>query len=114
MREGGLGADKIRKGWSEPGAAKDADLAKTAYLFNLLGFLKVELPPSKDLDPAEHTDRLLGLLDILEKVEDVPDKLTKDAHLAMSFPWSRSIISRCLFGEGGVTPLGIPASYGVK
>ncbi len=101
-------------------AARDVVIAKSAYLMNLLRVCKVYVPD--DLFDAGtpndvfffHFGILVGKLGQNGEIEEAA---LKEAHLAMSMPWSRAVVSRLLYGEDGkpvpVTAQGIPTSYGM-
>ena len=86
--------------------------AKNALLLNLLGLLGIEpgFGPSP-LMPGmllEHLRRILR-----QYKQEIGEENIAEAHKALAFPWSRSIISACLFPGRKVLPNGVPAEYGV-
>ncbi len=91
-------------------------LAKNAFLLNLFNRLDVDPDEGqpvvvKDNNPATLTRHLLAILRRHKK--NVPDQAVRNAHCDMAFPWSRAIISACLYGKNvSCTPLGVPKSYG--
>ncbi len=103
--------EKIEQGWATPGIHRDADIAKCAFLLNLRQQLGWEYP--EEIDKLEDPkDKLFVLLERFKtRKEDVPDKDIKQAHLSLSFPWSRAIISKCLLDSKNVTMMGVPPGY---
>ena len=99
---------------------RDQLLARSAFIMNLVGVLKITLPD--DIFP-EGTPRdsyffHFGVLcGHFTPDEDVDQVVLKEAHCALTMPWSRAIISRVLYQEDGkpveVTTLGVPKSYEV-
>ena len=97
---------KLPASYLKDGERGLADSARTAFLMNLCGQLKiaVELNQEQGL--------LVSLIGAVKKHErEIPKIKIEAAHKEMSFPWARSIVSACLYPNNSVTGFGIPLSY---
>lgn len=103
---------------------QDAARAKTSFLLNLFTIMDLTVPvEALERAVAENKDdvtkRLAILLDALShRKKDIPDRKIRDAHRAMSFPWSRAVMSCCLYGKDDkavtTTLQGVPPGYDEK
>jgi hypothetical protein len=83
-----------------------ADSARTAFLMNLCGQLKIAV----ELDHEQGL--LVSLVEAVSKYKkEIPKPKIEAAHKEMVFPWARSIISACLYPNNSVSGFGIPLSY---
>ncbi len=102
-------ANKMKKlpaSYLKDGERGLADSARTAFLMNLCGQLKIAV----ELDQEQGL--LVSLLDTVHKYKkEIPKSEIEAAHKEMSFPWARSIVSACLYPNNSVTGFGIPLSY---
>ena len=102
-------ANKMKKlpaSYLKDGERGLADSARTAFLMNLCGQLKIAV----ELDHEQGL--LFSLLDAVSKHKrEIPKTKIQEAHKEMSFPWARSIVSACLYPNNSVTGFGIPMSY---
>jgi hypothetical protein len=97
---------KLPTSYLKDGELELADAARVAFLMNLCGRLKIAVELDHELG------LLFSLIDAVSKhKKEIPKKKIEAAHKEMSFPWSRSIISACLYPNNSVTGFGIPMSY---
>lgn len=97
---------KLPATYLKDGDRGSADTARTSFLINLCEQLKiaVKVDPNRGLLPS--------LIDAVDKYKkEIPKAKIQEAHKAMNFPWSRSIISACLYPNHSVTGRGIPMNY---
>jgi len=100
----------------------DEMAAKVAFLMNLVGLLKVELPDGEGIGRVRGATRsMLAEVNVGEKLSflagvlvgrggEIDPRDIQQAHELMSFPFTRAIISTAL-GHSEVTGLGVPAEY---
>jgi len=102
-------AKKIKKlpaTYLKDGDRRSADTARTSFLMNLCEQLRIAVPFDAELG------LLPSLIDAVDKYgKEIPKTKIQEAHKAMNFPWSRSIISSCLYPNHSVTGRGIPMNY---
>lgn len=93
--------------------AEAVDTARAAFLANLAGLLKINLPVERCGDKSMRGKTMFYADLVAGFSGEISEDVLRDAHLAMIFPGNRAIISRLLRGPGNVTHQGIPADYGV-
>ena len=82
-----------------------------AFLANLAQVFKIALPENL-FEGAALRERYLFWCGVIAGYgKEIPAKAVKEAHMAMSFPFTRAIVSGALYGKGLVTNLGVPAEY---
>lgn len=89
------------------------EVAKSAFLMNLFVRLAIAPPQIPDSVGGDTNAMFRACIAQLNTIgdRDISEADVREAHKALAFPMSRAVISRQLYGEGLVTPLGIPASY---
>jgi hypothetical protein len=102
-------AKKIKKlpaTYLKDGDRGSADTARTSFLMNLCEQLKIAVKIDQD------RGLLPSLIDAVGGYgKEIPKKKIQKAHESMQFPWSRSIISACLYPSHSVTGRGVPMNY---
>lgn len=93
--------------------AESVDVARSAFLANLTSVLKIELPDGCFEDFSLGARMMFYAGVITGFSAEIQEDAIREAHLAMSFPMTRAIVSRLLRGPGQVTPQGVPVDYGV-
>lgn len=94
-----------------PGPNETA-FAKNAFLLNLFAALSIE--PGFGPSPLMPGAMLAHLRACLRRYKrEITASHIEEAHKALVFPHSRSIISACLFPGRKVMPNGVPAEYEV-
>ena len=95
--------------------------AKAAFFANLAGdVLKIEMPntcfhgESLDARPLGQLPFLFYAGCLIGYGKEISQEQIKEAHMLLTMPSSRAVISRCLYGPGGVNNWGVPASYMVE
>lgn len=92
----------------------DRQVAKTAFMANLVEQLGIKLPENIfdggfEAKFSFYSGVLVG------HAKDIPERMIVAAHCAMNFPWARAIVSNALAGGPcTVTADGVPESYKSK